>query len=170
LYATPTFAVAEVLRRVTASYAVGGARVALAVVALAAGSLATLARWQRSAMLEVIHQDFIRTAHAKGLPGWRVLAFHALRNALLPSVTIAGLNLPALLGGAFVVEEVFGLPGIGSETIRAIESHDSAWLMAVLFVSAIAVTLGLLASDLVYGALDPRVRETLGRRQGGLVR
>jgi peptide/nickel transport system permease protein len=91
-----------------------------------------------------------------------------LRNALLPSVTVAGLSLPALLSGAFVVEEVFDLPGIGPETIRAIESHDSAWLMAVLFGAAIAVTLGLVASDLAYGALDPRVREALGRRRGGL--
>jgi ABC-type dipeptide/oligopeptide/nickel transport system permease component len=168
MYATPTFAVAELLRRATAALPIGGARIGWAVAALAAGSLATLARWQRSAMLDVIHQDYIRTARAKGVPPWRVLVCHALRNALLPSVTVAGLSLPALLSGAFVVEEVFDLPGIGRETIRAIESHDSAWLMAVLFGAAIAVTLGLVASDLAYGALDPRVREALGRRRGGL--
>jgi peptide/nickel transport system permease protein len=167
LYATPTFVLAELLRRAAASHAIAGARIGLAVATLAAGSLATLARWQRSAMLDVMHADYVRTAHAKGLPAWRVLVFHALRNALLPSVTIAGLNLPALFGGALVVEDVFGLPGMGSETIRAIESHDSAWLMAVLFMSAVAVTFGLVASDLACGALDPRVRDALGRRAGG---
>ena len=100
----------------------------LAVAALAAGSLATLSRWQRGAMLEVIRQDFVRTAHAKGLSGWRIAVVHVLRNALMPMMTLAGLHLPTLLAGAFVVEEVFGLPGVGFETLRAIEAHvkDSA--------------------------------------------
>jgi peptide/nickel transport system permease protein len=165
LYATPTFAMAEILRWLTMGRAIEGARIVLAVLALSAGSLATLSRWQRSAMLEVVSQDFIRTAHAKGLPAWRVAVVHALRNALLPSVTLAGIHLPALLGGAFVVEEVFGLPGVGFETIRAVEAHDASWLMAVVLASAVAVTLGLVASDVAYGVLDPRVRETLARRQ-----
>jgi peptide/nickel transport system permease protein len=91
---------------------------------------------------------------------------HALRNALLPTVTLAGLHLPVLLGGAFVVEEVFGLPGVGFETIRAVQAHDTAWMMAVVLACAVAVTLGLVASDIAYGALDPRVREGLARRQG----
>jgi len=92
---------------------------------------------------------------------------HALRNALMPTVTLAGLHLPALLGGAFVVEEIFGLPGMGYETLRAVEAHDAAWLMAVILVAAVTVTLGLVASDVAYGVLDPRVREELTRRQGG---
>jgi ABC-type dipeptide/oligopeptide/nickel transport system permease component len=167
LYATPTFAVAEVLRRMAEDHFVGRARLALAVLALAAGSIATLSRWQRAAMLDVVRQDFVRTANAKGLPAWRVAVVHALRNALMPTVTLAGLHLPVVRGGAFVVEEVFGLPGIGFETLRAIEAHDIAWLMAVVLVSAAAVTLGLVASDIAYGALDPRVREVLSRRQGG---
>jgi ABC-type dipeptide/oligopeptide/nickel transport system permease component len=167
LYATPTFAMAELLRRATAGHPIGGARVALAILSLTAGSVATLSRWQRSAMLDVVRQDFVRTAHAKGLPAWRVAVVHALRNALMPTVTLAGLHLPAVLGGAFVVEEVFGLPGIGFETLRAIEAHDAPWLMAVVLASAVAVTLGLVASDLAYGALDPRVREALVRRQEG---
>jgi peptide/nickel transport system permease protein len=166
LYATPTFTVAELLRRVTAGHALGGARVALAVAALSLGSVATLSRWQRAAMLEVVRQDFVRTAHAKGVPAWRVAVVHVLRNALMPTVTLAGLHLPVLLGGAFVVEEVFGLPGVGFETLRAIEAHDAAWLMAVVLASAVAVTLGLVASDVACGALDPRVREALSRRQG----
>jgi len=167
LYATPTFAVAEILRRVAAGHALGGGRVWLAVAALALGSIATLSRWQRAAMLDVVRQDFVRTARAKGLPAWRVAVVHALRNALMPTLTLAGLHLPVLLGGAFVVEEVFGLPGLGFETLRAIEAHDAAWLMAVILASAVAVTLGLVASDVAYGALDPRVREVLSRRQDG---
>jgi ABC-type dipeptide/oligopeptide/nickel transport system permease component len=167
LYATPTFTVAEILRRVAAGYALGGGRVGLAVGALALGSMATLSRWQRAAMLDVVRQDFVRTARAKGLPAWRVAIVHALRNALMPTVTLAGLHLPVLLGGAFVVEEVFGLPGLGFETLRAIEAHDAAWLMAVILASAVAVTVGLVASDVAYGVLDPRVREVLSRRQDG---
>jgi peptide/nickel transport system permease protein len=168
LYATPTFAVAELLRRTAAAHGMLGGRVWLAVAALAAGSLATCSRWQRAAMLDVVGQDFVRTAHAKGLSGPRVLVVHALRNALMPTVTLAGLHLPALLGGAFVVEEIFGLPGMGYETLRAIEAHDAAWLMAVILVAAVAITFGLVASDVAYGALDPRVREELARRQGGV--
>ena len=167
LYATPTFAVAEVLRRTAAGHGIEAGRVWLAVAALSAGSLATCSRWQRAAMLDVVGQDFVRTAHAKGLSGPRVLVVHALRNALMPTVTLAGLHLPALLGGAFVVEEVFELPGMGYETLRAIEVHDAAWLMAVILVAAVAITLGLVVSDVVYGVLDPRVREELARRQSG---
>jgi peptide/nickel transport system permease protein len=167
LYAMPTFALAEILRRTAAALALGGTRVTLAITALTAATLATSSRWQRTAMLDVVRQDFVRTAHAKGVPAWRVAVVHALRNALMPTVTLAGLHLPTLVGGAFVVEEVFGLPGVGFETLRAIEAHDSAWLMAVVLATAVAVTFGLLASDVAYGALDPRVREELTRRQGG---
>jgi peptide/nickel transport system permease protein len=166
LYAMPTFALAEILRRTAGVLAPGAERVTLAIAALTAATLATSSRWQRTAMLDVIHQDFVRTAHAKGVPGWRVAVVHALRNALMPTVTLAGLHLPTLVGGAFVVEEVFGLPGVGFETLRAIEAHDSAWLMAIVLATAVAVTFGLVASDVAYGALDPRVREELARRQG----
>ncbi len=144
-----------------------GARMELAVMALAVGSLATLSRWQRAAMLEVIRQDFVRTARAKGLSAERVAIVHTLRNALLPMVTLAGLHLPTLLAGAFVVEEVFGIPGVGFETMRAIEAHDAPWLMAVVLATAVTVTLGLVASDVACGAVDPRVREVLARRQRG---
>jgi peptide/nickel transport system permease protein len=83
----------------------------------------------------------------------------------MPTVTVAGLHLPALFGADVIVEEVFGLPGVGFETMRAIESHDAPWLMAVLLAAAVLVTLGLVASDIAYGALDPRVRELFGARQ-----
>jgi peptide/nickel transport system permease protein len=167
LYAIPTFAVAEVLRRTAGVHSLQGERVALAVAALTLGSLATLSRWQRAAMLDIVRQDFVRTAHAKGVSDVRVLVVHALRNALMPTVTLAGLQLPVLLGGAFVVEEVFALPGVGFETLRAIEAHDTAWLMAVVLAAAFATALGLIASDVACGALDPRVREALFRRRGG---
>jgi peptide/nickel transport system permease protein len=170
LYAMPTFAVAEGLRRAMGGGAHAGMRIALAVTALGVGSLATLSRWQRGAMLEVVRQDYVRTAHAKGLPAWRVAVVHALRNALLPMVTLAGLHLPTTLGGSFVVEEVFGLPGIGSETIRAVEVHDGPWLMAILLGAAVVVTMGLIASDVACGLLDPRVREIFARRLGGLLK
>jgi ABC-type dipeptide/oligopeptide/nickel transport system permease component len=165
LYTTPTFAVAEVLRRMAAGHGIDRARMALAVAALVMGSLATLSRWQRAAMLEVVRQDYVRTAHAKGLSPGRVAVVHALRNALLPMVTLAGLHLPILLSGAFVVEEVFGIPGVGFETMRAIEAHDAPWLMAVILAAAVVVTLGLVASDVASGVLDPRVRDVLTGRQ-----
>jgi peptide/nickel transport system permease protein len=162
LYAVPTFVLAELLRRLAHSSA---GQLTFAVMALAAGSLATLSRWQRTAMLEVAGQEFVRTARAKGMSATRVLVVHALRNALMPTVTVAGLHLPTLFGGAIVVEEVFGLRGVGFETMRAIEAHDDAWLMGVLLAAAVTVTLGLVASDIAYSALDPRVRELLGARQ-----
>jgi peptide/nickel transport system permease protein len=164
LYAAPTFAIAEVLRRATLGSPASAPRVVLAVLALSAGSIATLSRWQRTAMLDVIGQDFVRTARAKGMSTWRVAVVHALRNALVPTVTLAGLHLPVVLGGAFVVEEIFELHGVGYETLRAIEVHDVAWLMAVVLASAVTVTIGLVVSDVAYGALDPRVRELLTRR------
>ena len=167
LYAIPTFAVAEVLEHAAVGHAVEGARLSLAVAALTVGSLATISRWQRTAMLDVVRQDFIRTAKAKGLSAWRVGLVHALRNALLPTMTLAGMHLPVVFGGAIVVEEVFGLRGIGYETLRAIELHDTAWLMAVVLASAVAITLGMVASDIACGMLDPRVREVLLRQQAG---
>jgi peptide/nickel transport system permease protein len=166
LYATPTFAVAQLLHRAAGGQPVEAVRLALAIAALAAGSLATLSRWQRAAMLEVVRQDFVRTAHAKGLSALRVAVVHALRNALLPMVTLAGMHLPTVLSGSFVVEEVFGLPGVGFETLRAIESYDTGWLMAVLVAAAVLITLGLVASDVVCSTLDPRVRDVLAGRQG----
>ena len=80
---------------------------------------------------------------------------------MMPTLSLAGLQLPALFGSAIVVEEVFGLPGLGFETMRAVEADDHAWLVAVVLLTAIATTLGLLASDLAYGLLDPRLRERI---------
>jgi peptide/nickel transport system permease protein len=134
-------------------------RLAAPVVALMVGSLATLSRYQRAATLETSRQDYVRTAKAKGASPLRQLVVHALRNAMLPTVTLAGLQFPALLGGAFVVEEVFAVPGIGYETIRAVEAHDTAWLVSIALMTAIVTTLALIASDLALGLLDPRMRD-----------
>ena len=159
LYSMPTFLVAQVLARTPGSWSLTAP-----VVALTVGSLATLSRYQRASMLDVIGQDYVRTARAKGLSAFRVVVVHALRNAMLPTVTLAGLQFPALLGGAFVVEEVFALPGLGWETLRAVETHDAPWLVVIVLVTAVVTTLAILASDVAYGVLDPRMRESFGRR------
>jgi ABC-type dipeptide/oligopeptide/nickel transport system permease component len=166
LYSFPTFLAAQVLVRALGTGGPGITSLAAPVAALAAGSLATLSRYQRAAMLEVIGQDYIRTARAKGVSTFRVVVVHGLRNAMLPTVTLAGLQFPSLLGGAFVIEEVFHLPGLGYETLRAVEAHDAPWLVVIVLATAIITTFALLTSDVAYGLLDPRMRESLAKRQG----
>jgi peptide/nickel transport system permease protein len=138
--------------------------VAVPVLALALTATATLSRHQRVSLLEVVQADYVRTARAKGVSAFRVTVFHALRNAVLPTVTLAGFQFPTLLGGAFVIEEVFGIRGMGWETLRAIEAHDTAWIVATVLLSASVTTAMLIGSDVALGALDPRVRE---RQLGG---
>jgi ABC-type dipeptide/oligopeptide/nickel transport system permease component len=181
LYALPTFWVAELLAHTFAATGRGplvpGVGTApagftresfiLGVAALSVGGVALLSRYERAALLEVLRQDYIRTARAKGVPGYRVLIVHALRNALMPVVTLAGLQLPTSFGGAFVVEEVFRLPGMGYETLRAVEAHDAAWLTTVLLVLSVVAMMGLILTDVAAGALDPRVRDVMLARAGG---
>lgn len=158
LYSLPVFVLAQALAHL------GGGSLFWPVIALAVASLATLSRAQRAAILDVLQADYVRTARAKGVSGARLLVLHVLRNASLPVVSLAGVQFPALLGGAFVVEEVFRLHGLGYETLRAIETHDASWIVvSVLFVAGCA-TLSLLGSDVAQGLLDPRVRETLQKR------
>ena len=116
------------------------------------------ARMMRSAMLEVIHQDYVRTARAKGANETRVLTRHALRNALLPVVTMIGLDFGTFMGGVVVVESVFGWPGIGQLAWQAIQIVDIPVIMGVVLVSAVAILLGNLMADLAYPLLDPRIR------------
>jgi peptide/nickel transport system permease protein len=125
---------------------------------LALVTIAIWSRYMRSSMLEVINQDFIRTARAKGLSEWRVLTGHALRNALLPMITIAGLQLPTLLGGALVTETVFTWPGMGRLFLDSIGYRDYPMVMGVLMFSAILVLVGNLLADLLYAVSDPRIR------------
>ena len=177
LYSLPTFWVAEMLAHAFAagslSVTLPGAHVAysrtsfiLAVFALSLGSIALLSRYERASLLEVLRQDYIRTARAKGVPAYRVLVVHALRNALMPVVTLAGMQLPTSFGGAFVVEEVFRLPGLGYETLRAVEAHDTAWLTTVLLLLSVVAMVGLIITDVAAGALDPRVRDIMLARAG----
>jgi len=115
-------------------------------------------RFMRSAMLEVVNQDYIRTARAKGIPEWRILTLHALRNALLPMITVAGLQFPTLLGGALVTETVFTWPGMGRLFLDSIGYRDYPVVMGILMFSAIMVLIGSLLADILYAVADPRIR------------
>ncbi len=130
----------------------------LPVICLSYVSLAVLSRYQRVAMLEVLGQDYVRTARAKGLSRSRVIIVHATRNALLPVVTLLGLQLPYLISGAVIVERIFNIPGMGLETFEAIRTHDYNWIMAVVTISAVLTMVGILFSDVLYALIDPRVK------------
>ncbi|MEJ7838086.1 MAG: ABC transporter permease, partial [Thermomicrobiales bacterium] len=130
----------------------------LPTIALAAPAAAVLARMTRSSMLEVIGQDFVRTARAKGVSERIVVIRHVFRSALVPVITIIGLQFGGLLGGAVIIESVFSRPGLGRYTITAIESRDFPQIQGiVLFTAAIYVFVNL-AVDLLYAVIDPRVR------------
>jgi peptide/nickel transport system permease protein len=130
----------------------------LPAIATSANTLASLLRMTRSTMLEVIRQDYIRTARAKGAKESRVIFGHALRNALLPVVTIIGVNFGIALGGTIVVEQVFALPGLGQLMVNAIRSKDTPMVVvAVLFAAIIASLINLIV-DIVYAYIDPRLK------------
>jgi ABC-type dipeptide/oligopeptide/nickel transport system permease component len=130
----------------------------LPCVALGSVTAAMLARLTRSAMLEVLSRDFVRTARAMGVSEWRVLFRHALRNALVPIVTVIGVSLAGLLSGAVLTETVFNIPGLGRMIFDAIASRDYPVVVAgVIWMALAFVTLNLLV-DLTYAALDPRIR------------
>jgi peptide/nickel transport system permease protein len=130
----------------------------LPMLTLAAPSLARLTRLVRSGMLEIMSQDYIRTARAKGLQENRVIFGHALKNAAIPLVTVIGLDLGALLGGAVVTEQIFAWPGVGLEVIIAINGRDFPVVQAAVFVVATSFVMINLIVDLLYTWLDPRVR------------
>jgi peptide/nickel transport system permease protein len=130
----------------------------LPLVALSVVSLAAYSRYVRSQMLEVVHQDYIRTAYAKGLPEQDVLRGHALKNAALPLVTIVGLDMPLLLGGTVVTEAIFGWPGMGRLFYKASNAGDIPVTMGILFLIAVLVVVFQLITDIVYTYFDPRIR------------
>jgi peptide/nickel transport system permease protein len=117
-----------------------------------------VARFQRAALLDVLPSDFVRTARAKGVDDRSVVGRHALRNALLPMITLAGMAFPALVGGAVFVERVFSWPGMGLTAINAIATRDYALVMAAVLVGSVMVAVGTLIADIAYGLADPRVR------------
>lgn len=130
----------------------------LPAIVLTMTSLATLTRYTRNAVIEVINQDYIRTARSKGLAEKVVIYKHAFRNALLPVITVLGMWIPSLFGGAILLETVFLWPGIGRALLRGINNQDLSLVMATLVFYAILTVLGNLLADLSYGLADPRVR------------
>jgi glutathione transport system permease protein len=127
-------------------------------ISLATFSLAFIARMTRSSLLEVIRQDYVRTARAKGVPEWLVVAVHALRNALLPVTIIVGLRFGYMLGGAVITEEVFAWPGLGRLLVIAVGQRDIPVIQGVLLLFAASFVLVNMAVDLLYGFLDPQIR------------
>ena len=124
----------------------------------ATGGIAILSRYVRSQMLEVENQDYVRTAKAKGLSPEQVHYKHALRNALLPFVTMFGLILPGLIGGSVIIESIFSWPGMGRMAYEAILARDYPIILSVNFISAVLVLIGTFVSDLLYVVVDPRIR------------
>ena len=135
-----------------------GRHLLLPVGVSAFGGLAGLARYMRGSMVEVLQQDYIRTARAKGLPERLVLFRHALRNALLPIITILGLSVPGLLGGSVIFETIFAIPGLGRLYYDSVMSRDLMTVMGLLTISALLTLLGNLLADVAYAYADPRIR------------
>ncbi len=135
-----------------------GWHLVLPLFCLTYGSLAALSRYMRTGLLEVIRSDYVRTARAKGLPERDVIGRHALRNGLLPILTLLAGLLPAVLGGSVIIEYIFGIPGMGLWVIEAIYQRDYNVIMAIQLFSTVLVLFGLLLTDLSYALVDPRIR------------
>jgi peptide/nickel transport system permease protein len=129
------------------------------VVVSSLGGLAGLSRYLRSNMLEIIRQDFLTTARAKGLTERRVIGRHALRNALIPVITILGLSVPGLVGGSVIMESIYAIPGLGQLFYGAVMGRDYPLVMGGLVMGAVLTLLGNLLADLGYAVVDPRVRD-----------
>ena len=125
---------------------------------LSLGGIASTTRQTRSSMLEVIRQDYIRTARSKGIANNKVIYLHALKNALIPVITILGMRLGNLIAGSMFVESVFNIPGMGSLMVKAIQSRDIPVVQACVLAIALVSCLVNLATDILYAVVDPRVR------------
>ena len=130
----------------------------LPIVTLAVTSIALFSRYMRSSMLDAMAEDYVRTARAKGASSRRVLYGHALRNALIPILTLLGLSLPAIVSGALIVENVFNYPGMGLLTVQAAFNVDIPVVLGTTLVITIATVLGSLLADILYAMADPRIR------------
>jgi peptide/nickel transport system permease protein len=130
----------------------------LPVATLALVSIASYSRYMRSAMIDSLAQDYIRTAKAKGVSQRVILLRHALRNSLIPMATLIGLSVPAVLGGAVITEYVFNYPGVGLLLIQSAASEDFSVLLGLTLVAAAATIIGNLVADIAYAVLDPRIR------------
>ena len=122
------------------------------------GGVAGMSRYSRSSMLEVIRQDYIRTARAKGLTEMQVIVRHAFKNALMPIVTIIGLMVPALIGGSVIFETIFAIPGMGKLFIDSVWARDFPTIMGILVIGAFLTLIGNLLADISYALADPRIR------------
>ena len=120
--------------------------------------LGTYTRYTRGSMLEVLRQDYLRTARAKGQKERRVVLIHALRNAAIPVITILALDLPTMFGGALFTETIFSWPGMGRLFIRSAERSDYDLLMGIILINALLILIFNLGADIMYAILDPRVR------------
>ncbi|MCL4503539.1 MAG: ABC transporter permease [Deltaproteobacteria bacterium] len=134
------------------------AHVTLPVLGAAFLGLASMSRYMRGSMLEVIRQDYITTARAKGLPEGTVIFKHALRNALLPLITLLGLSLPGLISGSVIFEKIFSIPGMGQLFWQAVMARDYTVVMGELVIGALLTLLGNLLADVSYALADPRIR------------
>jgi peptide/nickel transport system permease protein len=142
----------------TEDFVVGLRKMVLPVFVLALGPLVSFTRQTRSAMLEVIRQDFIRTARSKGLKEQVVISKHALRNAFIPILTLMGMAIGGLIGGAVIIEQIFVIPGVGTMMVTAIFNKDYLVVQNVVLVVAISIMLCNLLVDFLYGYVDPRIR------------
>lgn len=133
-------------------------RMILPTLALGFSAAGLLARMVRSTMLDVLNEDYVRTAYAKGLPNRRVIMRHALRNALIPAMTVLGVSLAGLLGGSVVIETVFNLPGMGRLVVQSIGRRDFPVIQGVVLITAVIQVLAMLLVDVLYVYVDPRVR------------
>jgi len=129
----------------------------LPLLCMTYGSLASLSRYARTGLLEVITADYIRTARAKGVPESMVIAKHAVRNGMIPVITLLGTVLPIIIGGSVIIEVIFSIPGMGLMTYDAILNRDYNVIMAVQLISAVLVMLGVLLADILYAVVDPRI-------------
>jgi ABC-type dipeptide/oligopeptide/nickel transport system permease component len=130
----------------------------LPALALGLGTLAFLTRLMRSSLLEIVHQDYIRTARAKGLPPWRIFWSHQLRNGILPVITLLGPALATITTGGFVVESVFAIPGLGRYFVQAVQQLDYTVIMGLTVFYGSFLVLMVILVDIVYGFVDPRIR------------
>ena len=134
-------------------------------VSLAAAQMATIMRMTRSTMLEVIRQDYIRTAKAKGVEPRRIIFHHALKNALLPVITTVGLSISNLLGGALIIENVFGISGLGTLMVNSVKSKDAPMLIGSVMFAAVVAGLVNLSVDVLYTYIDPRIKAQFVKRR-----
>ena len=130
----------------------------LPVICLTYATLASISRYSRVSMLEVLGQDYLRTARAKGLAEWRVIFVQALRNAMIPILTVFAMDLPSIIGGTIIVESIFTLPGMGQLMFQSIEARDQFVIMGIVTVVGVITLISYLIADILYVLVDPRIR------------